>query len=63
MEIKRTIAWHIYTEVKNVFRVVNDIKTRTGVYIRRLFIILYNNILYRQHSRRCERQTYNKIDT
>ena len=35
MEFKRTIAWHIYTEVNNVSRVVNDIKTRTGVY--RLF--------------------------
>ena len=35
MEIKRTIAGHIYTEVKNVSIVVNDIKTRTGVYVRR----------------------------
>ena len=35
MEIKRTIAWHIYTEVNNVFRVVNDIKIRSGVYIRK----------------------------
>ena len=26
MEIKRTIASNIYTEVKNVSRVVNDIK-------------------------------------
>ena len=25
MEIKRTIAWYIYTEIKNVYRVVNYI--------------------------------------
>ena len=32
MEIKEQ-SRHIYTEVKNVSRVVNDIKTRTGVYV------------------------------
>ena len=31
MEIKRTIASYIYTEIKNVSRVVNYIKTKTGV--------------------------------
>ena len=35
MEIKRTVTRHIYTEVKNVNRVVNDIQSRTGVYVRR----------------------------